>query len=247
MFEAIDWQQVLLIGGILFAATVVVRLAGFGGSLVAMPLIVPSLGLAVSAALMNLFGVTNFSFVIFQQWRDLTFGDVWRIILAGALFYGVGIWMVVYIPESVMRFGLGVICILFALYGLAKLPFPRLMHPIWEWATGVFAGLFGGAFSVSGVPAILYASTQDWEPVRFRLNMFTFFLSMSFIGVILRIFAGQITGELIAIWLTAVPFLFAGIRLGEFLTRFVSREQFRQIVHVLLIILGVRMINSALG
>ncbi len=247
MFENLDLELIFTIGGILFSATVVVRLAGFGGSLVAMPLIVPMLGLTFSASLMNLFGVASFSFVIFQRWRDLTFGDVWRIILAGMFLYPVGIWTAVFVPEALMRFVLGIICILFAIYGLAKLPFPLLQHPIWQWITGAFAGLFGGAFSVSGVPAILYSSTQDWEPERFRLNMFTFLLTMSMIGVVFRILAGQITRPVVSLWLTAVPFLYLGINVGEYLTRFVSRERFRQLVLVLLIILGGRMINSALG
>ena len=160
MLSTIDYQQLLTVGLILFSATVVVRLAGFGGSLIAMPMLVPLLGLPIASPMMNLFAVTNFSLVIFQRWQDLTLSDIWRLTLMAILMTPLGIYLIFVVPESFLRFVLGTICILYAVYGFSNLPSPRLSNPNWAWFYGFWAGLFGGAFNVSGVPAVLYADTQ---------------------------------------------------------------------------------------
>ena len=144
-----------------------------------------------------------------------------------------------------LRITLGVICILYALYRLFDLPTPTFASPHWGWFFGVLAGLFGGAFNVSGVPAVIYASTQNWKPERFRLNMFSFFLTVSSFALISRYVAGQLTAQVIVYWLWTIPFLLLGLVIGQFLLRFVPRERFQQIVLLLLIVLGGRLIGTA--
>lgn len=245
MLANFDYQQIVTVGLILFSATVVVRLAGFGSSLVAMPLLTPILGLTVASPLMNLFGMTNFGLVIFQRWKELTLKDVWRLVLMTVLIIPLGISLVYVVPESFLRIVLGTICIVYALYGFTSLPMPRLTNPNWAWLYGFFAGIFSGAFNVGGVPAVLYADTQNWDPERFRLNMFSFFFTTATLGLVSRYVAGQLTGHVIQIWLGAIPFLLLGLAVGGYLTRFVNKTHFRKLVLGLLIILGTRLIYSA--
>lgn len=242
-----DLRRTLITGLILFGSTLVVRLAGFGGSLTAMPLLSPMLGLNVAAPLMNLFGVTNFSTLVIQKWRDVTFSDMWRLVVMNILFTPLGIWMLLWVDESVLRLILGVLCAGYALMRLANVPPPALKNPNWGWLYGFFSGVFTGAFSVGGVPAVLYADTQDWEPERFRLNMFSFFSVTSGINVVTRYFAAQLTLDLIFLWISVTPFLFAGLWVGEKLTHLVNKERFQKLVLLLLIILGGRLIYSALS
>ena len=164
-----DWSLFWSIGLTLFAATTVVRVAGFGGSLVSMPLLVPLIGLPAATPVMTLFGITTFSIAIGQRWRDVTIKDIWRLTTMSVLVAPLGIYLIYVAPESVLRLSLGVTCILYALYRLFKLPFPQLKNPNWGWLFGAFAGLASGAFSVGGVPTVIYANTQAWEPERFRL------------------------------------------------------------------------------
>lgn len=248
MLAHFDYQQILSVGLILFSATVVVRLAGFGSSLVAMPLLTPLLGLPVASPLMNLFGMATFGTVIFQKWKDLTFKDIWRLALMTGLIIPVGIYLIYVVPESFLRLVLGMICIVYALYGFTNLPVPRLTNPNWAWVYGFFGGVFSGAFNVGGVVAVLYADTQDWEPERFRLNMFSFFFTTSTLGLVSRYIAGQLTSHVLQIWLGTIPFLFLGLAVGGYLTRFVNKAHFRKLVLCLLIVLGSRLIyDSAYG
>jgi uncharacterized membrane protein YfcA len=241
-----DLGRSLTVGLILFFSTTVVRVAGFGGSLTAMPLISPILGLGVASPLMNLFGVTNFTTLVIQKWREFTFTDMWRLAVMNILFTPVGIWTLSLVEESVLRFTLGVVCAGYSLMRLAKVPPPALKNPNWAWVYGFFSGVFTGAFSVGGVPAVLYADSQDWEPERFRTNMFSFFSITSGINMVTRYFAGQFTWEVVFLWLTALPFMFSGLWVGEKLTRFVDKQRFQKLVLLMLVVLGVRLIYSAI-
>lgn len=240
-----DWTLFFSIGAILFLATIVVRLAGFGGSLVAMPLLIPLIGLHVASPLMNLVWMTTFIIPLYQQWHSLTLRDVWRLAVLAVLLTPFGVYMLFVFPEAALRLTLGIICVVYAIYRLLQLPTPQFASPHWEWLFGGLAGLFGGAFNVGGVPTVIYASTQPWEPERFRLNMFSFFLCTSLFALISRYVAGQLTGIVVQHWLLVLPFLLAGLGVGQYLTRFVDRERFQTLVLLLLIVLGGRLILTA--
>ena len=242
-----DLGQSLTVGLILFSATVVVRVSGFGGSLVAIPLIAPIIGLSAAPPLMNLFGVTNFSTVIVQRWRDLTFKDVWRLSLMNVLITPFGIWTLNFVTEDFLRTTLGIVCIVYAGLRMFNVPAPKLARPFWQWVYGFISGIFTGTFGVGGVPAVLYADTQSWEAERFRLNLFTFFFITGYVNLISRFIAGQYTPTIVVLWLTTIPFLFAGLWVGERLSRIVKQEQFSYLVLFLLIVLGGRLIYSVFG
>ena len=229
----------------MFAATVVVRIAGFGGSLVAMPLLIPLIGLHAASPLMNLFGMTTFSVTLYQQWQELTFRDMARVMATAVIATPFGVYLLFIIPEPTLRLVLGIICISYATYRLFKLPNPNLTHPHWGWLFGTIAGLFSGAFNVGGVPAVIYATAQEWQPERFRLNMFSFLLIISSFGLISRYAAGQLTSTVISYWLFTTPFMLIGLAVGKYLTRFVNQKQFQTLVLLLLLVLGARLIATA--
>jgi uncharacterized membrane protein YfcA len=77
--------------------------------------------------------------------------------------------------------------------------------------------------------------------------MFSFFLANSFVGLTSRYFANQLTRQVFVIWIGTVPFLVLGLIVGGYLTQFVDKAQFRKMVLLLLIILGIRLIYSALS
>lgn len=247
MLVALDVQQIFSVGLILFGATVVVRLAGFGGALVAMPLLVPMLTLPVSSAVMNLFGITNFGVVLLRNRQTVTFRDVWRMALTAVLFVPLGIYLIFVVPEWLMRLVLGTICMSYGIYSSLTVKELVVTNLNWQWLVGSLSGLFAGAFNVGGVVAVLYTDTQQWEPERFRLNMFSFFLTTAVFGLISRYVSNLLTAQVLIIWLGSVPFLLLGLAVGGYLSPFISRPRFRQLVRGMLVLLGARLIWSALA
>ncbi len=237
----------LSIGFTIFFATTTLRMAGFGAALVAMPIFTPLLGIVTAAPLMTSFSFTNFSLTMMQFWRRLTLRDVWRLTLASLLFIPVGVLSINYISETILRFLLGLSCVVFAVYRLIKLPLPALKNPRWAYLFGCLSGLLGGAVNVNGVPVVIYAETQGWEIERYRINLFSFFFASSVVSVISRFAAGQFTRQIGLQWLQALPFLLAGNLIGNYLTRFVDRKRFGKLVLGLILVMGVRTIMVAVA
>ena len=121
-----DVGRALIVGLVLFTSSLVVRVAGFGAAITAMPIISPMLGLNVAAPLMNLSGATNFTTLVIQKWKEFSFSDMWRVALMNVLFTPLGIWIVAWVDESILRFILGVFCAGYALVRLANISPPTL-------------------------------------------------------------------------------------------------------------------------
>ena len=122
--------------------------------------------------------------------------------------------------------------------------FASCPYPIWQSIYGIISGIFTGTLGVGGVPAVLYADTQAWEPERFRLNMFSFFFLTGYVNVTTRYFAGQYTGQIVTLWFFALPFMFLGLWVGEKISKRVNKQQFQYLVLLLLVLLGGRLIYS---
>ncbi|MEM8860133.1 MAG: sulfite exporter TauE/SafE family protein [Chloroflexota bacterium] len=242
IFSQFTNLELFAVAFILFFSTMIVRIAGFGGALVSMPIVVPILGLAAASPLMNLLGITTFSTVILQKWRELTFKDMWRVALGNIAFVPVGIWILGQVDELWLRLFFGVLCIGYVLIRLANVPPPVLKNPNWGWLYGMVSGIFTGTFSLGGTAAALYADSQRWEPEPFRLNMFSFLAVTAYVNAITRYFAGQFTLTVVLFWIFGSPCILLGIWAGERLAVYVNKEMFQKLVLGLLVVLGGRLI-----
>lgn len=240
-----ELQTILSVSLVMFLSTTVVRIAGFGGALVAMPLLVPLLGLQVASPLTNLIALPTFLFALVQQWREMTLADVWRMAIANILLAPLGIYLVYIIPEMWLFLSLGAVCMLYGLMRMANIQTIQHTNLNWAYFYGGISGLIGGAFNIGGPPAVLYADTRHWEPDRFRANMFSYFLVTSIFSIIGRYVAGQITVPVLWLWAFSLPAVFFAILTGQFIANRINKRQFQQIVFVLLIVLGTRLMWTA--
>ena len=86
----------------------------------------------------------------------------------------VGIYALSYLPDSIMKMGLGIFLIVYSFYSLFV---PRL--PVYDknWIAapmGAVAGALGAAFSTNGPPVVIYGMLRNLGPAAFRgtLNAF---------------------------------------------------------------------------
>ena len=232
----------LLLGIITFFSSVTLRLAGFGAAMVGVPLFTPLIGVTTAVPLMTLLGVSNTAIAVGQFRKRLNPPDVWQLLVGLAVGIPIGVASIAYLDERFLRVVIGATCLLFAAYRFVKLPLPEVVDTRWRFLVGTLSGLLGGAISIPGVPVVVYAETQNWEIERYRINLFTFFLTSASISTISRLVAGQFTETILVYFLQAIPFLLAGQLVGHLLTRYVDRGLFRYLVLVLIAGLGVRLV-----
>lgn len=89
---------------------------------------------------------------------------------------------------------------------------------------------------------MLYANCRRWSPNEFKGNLQGFFLLNSMLVVIGRGWRQQLTPQVWLLGGMALPAIALGIVVGVRLSRRLDPQRFRQLVLVLLLILGITLV-----
>ena len=234
--------ELLYVLPILFLAALCRATFGFGDALLAMPPLVLALGAPVATPLMALVAFTIGVGILLRGWREVDWGEAWRLIAASALGIPLGIVLLRQAPERWIKVALGLIVVGYALYSLARqraaTPGPRLQSPRWAWPFGFVAGLLGGAYNTNGPPAVVYGTLRGWEPQRFRATLQGYFLPAGGLVVVAHGLSGLWTAEVGWLYLGALPAVGAGLALGSWLHPKLPPGRFDVALNVLLLVLG---------
>lgn len=216
--------------------------SGFGASLIAMAALPAVIGIKTATPLMALCSIVLQVVLVFYYRGALNPRAMWRVIAASLAGIPLGIYFLRAVDENIVLGLLGVVLVSYALYSLLKLHLPAFTNPHWGWLFGFIAGILGGAYNTSGPPVVIYGQSRRWGPAEFKANLQTFFLVNAVIVLAAHRVSGNITPEVWSYFLIALPALAVGMGAGLFTSRFIDPLRFRQIVQVLLIGLGLRLI-----
>jgi uncharacterized membrane protein YfcA len=229
---------------ICFAAFFTFGMTGFGSALIAMPLLVPMLGVKVAAPLVALCGVSAEVVLIWRYRKQIQLGNVWRLALASGLAIPVGLLAARLLDQRLVMLALGMVVTFYGVYGLLNLPLPHLQHPNWAFPFGLLSGVLSGAYNTGGPPAVIYGTMSRWSSNEFKTNLQGMFLVNSSIVLASHTLSGNITGSVLTDYLIAMPGVLLGIWLGMRIEKHVPPLLFRRIVLVLLVLIGARLLLS---
>ncbi len=228
--------------GVILLSALTQTLSGFGSSLVAMALLPILLNLRQAVPLVALVSLT-LEIILLIYYRDAINLRAMRRVIIGSLFgIPLGILFLRAADETIVLRLLGVILVGYAVYSLFKLRVPAFVNPLWGVFFGFIAGILGGAYNTSGPPVVIYGQSQNWKPNEFKANLQSFFLVNSVIVLSGHGLSGAVSAQTLNYFLFALPALALGIFVGLKLERFVDPLRFRQIVQLLLLALGARLL-----
>ena len=232
----------LYLWSIIALAAFTQSVSGFGSALVAMALLPLVISIHQAVPLVTLMSLT-LEIILLRHYRSAINLRALRRVLGGSLL-GIpfGLYLLRGVDEaSVLRL-LGIVLVAYAVYALLKLRLPAFAHPRWGWLFGFAAGLLGGAYNTSGPPMVIYGQSQNWGPDEFKANLQSFFLVNNAIVTLGHAMGGNLTPSVWNYFLLTLPALALGIFVGLKLNYRIDALRFRQIVQVLLIGLGLRLI-----
>ena len=227
---------------VIFLAVFTQSLTGFGLGLVSMPLLTPLLGIEQSGPLVSLVGLTAELLLLVRHRHAFQFHATWRLAMASALAIPVGIMAVRMVDQQLVLHGLGVLITSYALLALLNLRLPRLEATGWAYAFGFMSGLLGGAYNASGPPSIIYGNCRGWRPAEFKANLQGLFLFNTILVSSNHILGGHFTPTLWHHYWSALPAIALGLFAGSFLDKWISPHRFRQLVLLLLVGVGLRLL-----
>jgi uncharacterized protein len=234
----------LAISLIFSVAYVVFGAVGFGSGLVAMPLLSPLVGIETAAPLFAITALIG-EIIMLMRYRDyLNLRGVWRLVLATTIAAPFGIAIAHVLNENTALLLLGVVVTGYGLYSLISPRIPEIKNPNWAFGFGFIGGLLGGAYNTGGPPVVIYGSMSRWTPGEFKSSLQSVFIINSIIVFTIHAASGHVTANVLQDSLFGVPATLIGLVVGWQLEKHVNPAQFRRLVLVLLVIIGLRLIMT---
>src|SRR5437660_5470733 len=192
--------------------------SGFSGF--AMGLVVSGVWLHVitpvqTAALIAGYGLLTQGFGILKLREKLHWRAIWPLSLGTTIGIPIGVILLTYTNPAYLRFGVGVLLMLYAIYSLARPAFkPMKIGAAPDIGIGIVNGLVGGLTGLGGVVSTISCQwrgwTKDLQRAVFQPVLFAAFVVISIsMGV-----TGAITPETFKLYALGFPFMLAGLWSG---------------------------------
>ncbi|MBI5320076.1 sulfite exporter TauE/SafE family protein [Bradyrhizobium sp.] len=201
-----------------------------------------------TAALIAGYGLLTQGYGIAKLRHELSWQDIWPLTLGTAIGIPIGVMLLTHIDPTHVRFGVGVLLVLYAVYSLTRPPLGpfRIGAPA-DVAIGIGNGLVGGITGLGGIISTISVQLRGWSKDKqravFQPVLFAAFVIIS----ISQLVAGSYTLETVKLYGIGLPFMVAGIWIGFRLYGTINDETFRKAVLVLVLLAGVSLVASASG
>jgi uncharacterized membrane protein YfcA len=243
----LETSTAIIVIALMFMYTFVGVCAGFGGGLTTMPLITLLLPVKMAAPMSVIVGTATALYATWLSRKETDWKSAAVLIAFSLLGIPVGLYALSYLPDHIMKVGLGVFLIIYSFYSLF---IPRL--PVYDkrWIAapiGAVAGALGAAFSTNGPPVVIYGMLRNLGPAAFRGTLNAFFTAnnIAIIGGLLT--GGILTISTIKLVMFCIPTMILGSIVGQYVHKRIPVSVFRIMVFILLIASGAMLIKGATG
>ena len=233
--------------GIAFAvgiAAFVQSISGFGLALLSVPLMSLFADVRLSVVVVNLIGLVTTSA---QAWKEREYAEkrlAIRITLAAIVGMPFGFIAFVFLSETVLKIGLGIVVLVITLLLLRGFTV-RSSSQAMDWMFGSISGALSTSVGTNGPPLVFLFQARQLTQEVFRATISRIFIFSNVVTVSIFLVAGKVTLQSLIAAAISLPVLFVAIFLGFRTRRYVDQQRFRILVLVLLTISGFSTIVSA--
>jgi uncharacterized membrane protein YfcA len=201
-----------------------------------------------TAALIAGYGLLTQGYGIAKLRHEWNWQSIWPLTLGTAIGIPVGVMLLTHINPASVRTGVGVLLVIYALYGLLRPPLgPFKIGAPADIGIGIANGLVGGLTGLGGIVSTISCQLRGWSKDKqravFQPVLFAAFVIIS----ISQFVAGSYTAETVKLYGIGLPFMVAGIWIGFKLYGTINDETFRKAVLLLVLIAGASLVVSASG
>ena len=218
-------------------------IAGFAMGLVVSGIWLHILTPIQTAALIVGYSLLAQTYSIWQLRQAMSWRKVAPFIVGGALGVPIGTILLAYINPAYLRIGVGVLLVLYSIYGLAKPSLKPVQGGVpTDLGIGFFNGLLGGLTGLGGIIVTVWVQLRGWPKDVQRIVFQPVILAAQGMTAVSLAFAGAYTAETIKLYLYGLPALAAGIWIGLKLYGKLDEAGFRKVILVLLLVSGLSLV-----
>ena len=223
---------------IIFTGALLQGLAGFGGALVSMPLLLLYAEPMWAAPVVVLCNTINRVPAMFVLRKNLMWDHSLLLLASAVPGVFLGTYLLKNIDSGIIMKILGTILILFSAYKIFSPDLKLVFSRVWALPTGFLSGILGGAFGTDGPPVVVYAALQPWTKEQVVGMLQSFFVFANFIIIVSYWYHGLLNRSVLEISSLAVPFAIAGIFAGLIINRHIGQRHFSVILSILIGVMG---------
>jgi uncharacterized membrane protein YfcA len=233
---------------VVFAATLIRSVFGFGEALIAVPLLALRIPVHVAAPLAVLVSITVAAVIVAQDWRKIHLRSTGWLVLPTLFGIPLGLLLLTSGNHRLVKAALAVVIMAFSAYALIGRKPPELHSDsrLWLLIFGFCAGVLGGAYGMNGPPLAIYGAMRRWSAQHFRATLQGYFLPASIIGMGGYWLAGLWVPAVTRYYLMSLPLTLAAILLGRIIYRRLHGHAFLKYVHVGLVMIGAVLLLQAI-
>jgi hypothetical protein len=226
-----------LVGGI------TTGLAGFAMGLVVSGVWLHILTPMQTAALIVGYALLVQSYSIWKLRHALNWSKVMPFIIGGAVGVPIGAILLAYINPAHLRFGVGMLLIVYSIYGLAKPSLKPVTGGIpADVGIGLLNGLLGALTGLAGVVVTVWVQLRGLPKDAQRAIFQPVILAAMVMTAISLTLAGAVTAETIKLYIYGLPMLAAGMWIGLKLYGKLDDAAFRKVILMLLLLSGLTLV-----
>lgn len=243
-----EWMIILLIGIVVFSTFTIEGIAGFGSTVMALPFVIMLIGLEKAVPLLASLNLLLAVFLICRSWKMISFREYLFIVTNVGAGVIIGLFMMDHLPQKILIGLLTLFTLFVGIRGVwrtvknsnAQIDRQPREKGIFSRLILFAGGIFQGSFSSGGPLVVMYAAKAIPEKTVFRATLPLLWFTTNSIMNIKWLLTGNVWNrQLFVHFLCALPFIAAGMILGDYLHWKVDQKKFTLLVYSLLIAVAV--------
>jgi uncharacterized protein len=196
-----------------------------------------------TTALVVGYGLWTQGYGVWKLRHSLSWRNVAPFIIGGTIGVPIGTLLLTYIDPAYFRTGVGLLLIVYGIYGLAQPVFkPVQAGTVADSGVGFLNGILCGLTGLPGFIITIWCQLRGWTKDVQRAVFQPVMLAAIVVTAISLSFTGAVTAETAKLYVLGLPALLAGLWLGFKLYGKLDEARFRRVVLVLLMFSGVSLI-----
>jgi uncharacterized membrane protein YfcA len=189
------------------------------------------------------YGLWTQGYGVWKLRHALNWRHVAPFIIGGAIGVPIGTMLLTSINPEYLRTGVGVLLVLYSIYGLAQPALKPIKAGVAADASiGVLNGLFAGVTGLPGLIVTIWAQLRGWPKDMQRTVFQPVMLAAIVVNAVALSLAGAVTAETVTLYLLGLPMLLAGLWSGFKLYGKLDDAAFRKVILLLLLVSGLALI-----
>jgi len=244
-------MSVVLAGLIIIITHALETVTGFGCTVIAMPFMIQLFGLHTAKIILSTLALLLAIYIVVTKYKKINFREFGIIILFTSLGMPLGLYFFKAFDPFWLKNCLAIFILISSVIQLKmvfftktkiEIPEKRKILDFFYFLLLICGGIIHGAFASGGPLIVLYAARKLNDKGEFRATLCLIWTTLNSILLITYIRGKELTQTTSYHILYLVPFLVAGIILGELVHNKVNTLTFKKIVFSVLFLVGVIML-----